>query len=565
MASQGAVSSVSLRVLVVTSDRETGALVDALAREEGDRCTVAATVADALSAASAGLDVAIVDLSTEDGAAVALPHHLASAAPGAAIHALVDESRVVQGVDALSLGAASLLVAPLSGDAVSRVLGDSRARRLRTREVASLKTKLTLERKRLEVYDRMVRFARGASYSDAVRAIVDGVSTLSGAQGVALYAAFEGQGECIRLAALGSAGDLPATCPPADLSRLVQVRQARVLPLSAGQGEIGLLVLDRAPPAPEPDVAAVADLAAAMLLLVDRQEPSPGAAPRLLPVRYFRDVAERLLTVAQRHGRRASVLVVSHSAPDSRREETAKEIAESIRGTDALSVAEDGDVLVFLPETGGLGAQTCRRRVLGSVLGERRQRGRRANVEPRSRASLSAGTATFPHDGDSIKDLITLARHRAREEARSAVHALALDTLSLPEIVDALLARPMADAGPRSPCPVDLPLTTLASLVTQACAAGARGGEIVVTTTLRSGLGGFAAAARQVAAPRVYDASKHAGCADLEAIVVEAEHGAWVCCGRVKGDRFRGVHASDRLLGDLVCARLVAARVADAG
>ncbi len=564
MASQPPLSQPALRVLLVTDDESAGQLVTSLAREEGDRCEVVSTVADALTSASLGLDLAIVDLAAEGGAALALPHHLASSFPNAVVHVLVDEAHVVQGADALSLGAESILVAPLSGDAVVRVLGDCRARRLRTREVTTLKTKLSLERRRLEVYDRMVRFARGASHTDAVRAIVEGVAALSGAGGVALYAAFEGQGECVRLAAQGSASDLPATCPPADLSRLVQVRQARVLPLSAGQGEIGLLVLDRAPPAPEPEVAAVADLATAMLLLVDRQEAPSGAPARVLPSRYFRDVAERLLTVARRHERRASVLVVTHGAASSRRDDLTREVSESVRTTDALSVADEGDVLVFLPETGGLGAQTCRRRVLAHLLGERRHRGRRTS-EPRSRAALGAGTATFPHDGENIKDLIALARARARDEARSAVHALALDVISLPEMVDALIARPTVDASPRSPCPLDLPLPTLFALVSHACRAAQRGGEVVVTTTLRSGLGGFAAAARQVTTPRVLDARGQAGCEDLEVVVVEGEHGAWLCCGRVVGERFRGVHAADRLLGDLLCARLLAARSGDAG
>src|SRR6185295_214588 len=119
-----------------------------------------------------------------------------------------------------------------------------------------------------------VRFARGAAPSDAVRAIVDGVSQLSEAEGVALYATFgKDDSERVLLAALGSALDLPSTSSPADLSRLVQARSARVVPLVAASGELGMLVLDRAPPAVEPDIAQLADLAAAMLSLVDRQDP----------------------------------------------------------------------------------------------------------------------------------------------------------------------------------------------------------------------------------------------------------------------------------------------------
>lgn len=78
-----------------------------------------------------------------------------------------------------------------------------------------------------------------------------------------------------------------------------------------------------------------------------------------------------------------------------------------------------------------------------------------------------------------------------------------------------------------------------------------------VYSTLQSGLG-VAAAARQVTNPRVVDVRGEKGCENLEAIVVEAEHGAWVCAGRVVSDRFRGVHAADPLLADVLLRRLAA-------
>ena len=75
----------------------------------------------------------------------------------------------------------------------------------------------------------------------------------------------------------------------------------------------------------------------------------------------------------------------------------------------------------------------------------------------------------------------------------------------------------------------------------------------------------MAAAARQVASPKVLDVRAEPGCANVEAIVVEAEHGAWVCCGRVIGERFRGVHCADPLLADVLTRRLVAAGSPNAG
>jgi hypothetical protein len=48
-------------------------------------------------------------------------------------------------------------------------------------------------------------------------------------------------------------------------------------------------------------------------------------------------------------------------------------------------------------------------------------------------------------------------------------------------------------------------------------------------------------------------------CENAEAIVISAEHGAWVCCGRRDETRFRGVHAADPILADLIAQRLAQA------
>jgi hypothetical protein len=63
----------------------------------------------------------------------------------------------------------------------------------------------------------------------------------------------------------------------------------------------------------------------------------------------------------------------------------------------------------------------------------------------------------------------------------------------------------------------------------------------------------------------VFDVRGEPGCADIEAIVVEAEHGSWVCCGRLDGERFRGVHAADPLLADALSRRLLAGGGSNAG
>jgi len=560
-----------LRVLVLVEDQEVAQAIEHVVKEEGDLFQTAASIDDAVQAASVSrVDVAFVELRAAGGAALALCHHLPSLSPGVMVQAIVGTGDLDRGVEALSLGAAGVIVSPATGDSLARPLIEVKAQSARSKQVNLLEEKLARERKRLETYDRLVRFARGAAQSDAVRAIVDGVSQLSGARGVALYATFgDPESERVRLAAVGTALDLPATSTPADLSHLVQARHCRVLPLVAGGGELGILVLDHAPQGPEPEINGLADLAAAMLMLVDRHEHVDESV-RVFPPRQFRPVAERMLTLASRHDRRAAVLAIAIPGADraSRREEATLEIADIVRNTDALCGTEEGDLLVFLPETTGLGAHICRRRILARLSGDRRARSRGnagRGQEPRSRSGpIAIGVASFPHDGATLKRLVKAARARAVDDGRSSVHALSLEGMSLQELVDALIARPILDAGPRSPYPLDVACASLFALVARACREATRGGDVSITTTLQPGLG-VAAAARQSGTPRVVDVRSEPGCENIEAVVVEAEHGTWACCGRVIGDRFRGVHAADPLLADILVRRMTPAGGGHAG
>lgn len=557
-----------LDLLAVVQEPAIARVLEHVARDEGISLRVVASVEAALESARARAPrLAFVELAVEGGAALALCHHLPAIDPAMPVHAVASPAELERGAEALSLGAASVLVTPLTGDAVARIVLEHVARTARAEEAAALEARVRTAQRRVEVYDRLVRFARGAAPSEAVRAIVEGVAQLSSANGVALYATFgDEKSERIRLAAIGSALDLPQASTPADLARLVSARSAKVVPLVAAGAQLGILVLDGMPSSQDAEVASLADLAAAMLAFVDRHEPSGGRGRG--DSTSFLALAERLLALSARHERRASVLAIAF--PDersARRDAVIAEISEVVRATDAISGNDEGDLLLFLPETGGLGANACRRRIAARLSGDRRARGRGAarGGEPRSLASpVCVGVATFPHDGTKLQSLVRAARARARDDGRSPVHGLGLEALALDEIVDSLLARPMLDAGPRSPLPLDIAGTALFSLVARACQDARRGGLTAVTTTLQPGLG-VAAAARTAGSPRVLDVRALPKCEDVEAVVVEAEHGTWVCCGRVRGDRFHGVHAADPLLADVLVRRLTAAGGANAG
>ncbi len=460
----------------------------------------------------------------------------------------------------MSLGATALLLSPLTGDGVSRVLSDAKAERARRRRVEALEHRLSYEKQRVELYDRLVRYARTGAPSEAVRAIVEGLTELGGAKGVALYASFDADDrELVRLAAVGSAIDMPQSPARTELARIALDRQGRVVPLSSASGELGLLVIEHIEPSREAEFMALADLAAAMLSLLDRHE-RVDAKDRVFPERDFQTISERMLALAARHDRRASLLAISAGDGSVRRDEIMAEIADIVRHTDALCGTEEGDLLLFLPETTSTGAHACRRRIVARLTGDRRARPKsgptRATESKSSRPPVAVGVASFPHDGTSLRRLIRTARGRVREDALSSVHALALDALPLAELVDALLSKPVIDAGPRSPYPLDVAHAGLSSVVQRACRDALRGGDAHVLATFQPGLG-VAAAAGQITKPRVLDVRKHPRCADLEAIVVEAEHGVWICCGRVVGSRFRGVHAADPLLADVIGRRLV--------
>jgi GGDEF domain-containing protein len=484
-------------------------------------------------------------------------------------------SKVERATEALSMGASGLMLLPPSGDAVLGMLSDVRARHAAERRQYELEAELHRVRRRTELMDRVVRLARGSGHSDAVRAITESINELSGAQGVAVYATFGREGDCVRLSAMGSALELPSVGQTTDVLSTTEKMGARAIPLLGTHGEIGLVVLDGVEPRKQAEVESMADLAAAVLSLVDSRQSPPGAElkdeqGRTYTSAYFHDVAAREIEKAKRHGRRLSIacLRMERGASDKERAAIEEMVLSSVRDTDTLSRLDRDEYFLLMPETGALGAHACRRRLLARAEGDRRARAvpsdRRSGTNVRA-MPVAIGVATYPHDGSRLDRLLACARRRASEDEKSVVHGLGLAAQPLADIVDALLGRTMLGAGVRTPYPLDLAAPAVLSLVSSACREARRGGAMSVHVTLQPGLG-LATAARQALAQsgssgtvHVLDVRSTPGCLDIEAMIVQAEHGTWVCCGRTERDRFRGIHAADPLLGDLLLQRLVAA------
>jgi ActR/RegA family two-component response regulator/GGDEF domain-containing protein len=570
----------SLRVLAVSGEEASRQTLHRTILSAGHQLLAATDLAEAIATAvSEKCDVAFVDVMLDGGAGLALVHHLTAAVPGLVVYAIAPASNLELGAQAVALGAAGFVSSPASGDAVLHAIGEVHARRAAEHEKARLETDLAAARRRNMLMDRVVQLAQGGAPSEVARAILAALAEVADAHGAALYAAFDPpQGECVRLAAMGSANDLPATAPGEDLLRLVATRGARVVPLGVAERLYALAVLEKIDPARERDLTAIASLAATVLAFVEAgearaREGTTDERSRVYSFAYLQDIAGREIDKAKRHGRRLAVaaILLDQESAGKTRAEIEQIVLSVVRDTDVLARFDEREFYLLLPETGALGAHSCRRRLLIRAEGDRRARtpasDRRGPVSarPGRGVPISIGVGAYPHDGVSLDRLLRAAKQRAQDASRSAVHTLGLAPMALGEIIDVLLARPMMGAGFGSPYPLDLVAPAMLSLVAAACREAKRGGTTSVLVTARGGMG-MASAARQLFAydgkePSVHVADVRSAprCENAEAIVVSAEHGSWVCCGRRDEDRFRGVHAADPLLADLIAQRLAQA------
>jgi len=570
----------ALHVLAASREDETLLTIARAMATAGHQIHTSTDLAEAIAtAAGEKCEVAFIDVMLDGGAGLALVHHLTSAIPGIAVYALAPESNLELGAQAVALGAAGFVSSPPSGDALMHAVGEVRARRAATREKTKLEGDLAAAKRRNVLMDRVVQLAHGGAQSEVARAIMEALAEVADAHGAALYAAFDPpHGECVRLAAMGSAQDLPATSLGEDLLRLVAVRGSLVVPLGVAEKLYALAILEKTDPARERDLTAIASLAATVLAFVEAgesraREGARDDRSRVYSFAYLQDIAGREVDKAKRHGRRMAIaaILLDKEANNKTRAELEQVVLSVVRDTDVLARFDDHEFYLLLPETGALGAHSCRRRLLTRAEGDRRSRtpasDRRGPVaaRPARGVPVSIGVAAYPHDGATLDRLLRSARQRAHDASTSAVHSLGLAPLSLGEIIDVLLARPMMGAGFGSPYPLDLVGPAMLSLVAAACREAKRGGVTSVLVTARGGMG-MASAARQVFAYDAKDPSVHIAdvrsaprCENAEAIVISAEHGSWVCCGRRDDDRFRGVHAADPLLADLVAQRLAQA------
>jgi GGDEF domain-containing protein len=276
---------------------------------------------------------------------------------------------------------------------------------------------------------------------------------------------------------------------------------------------------------------------------------------------YFVDIAGREIDKARRYGRRFALATVavdetSTSAPT----DLAEVILSAVRDTDVLARVDEQEFYLLMPETGGVGAQSCRRRVLQAAAA----RAGRGGVGGDLPAGLTIGVATYPHDGTDLSRLLRAAKRRAEMSRGSVVRSLNLDGLGLSSLVNELMVRSRRGATEpnfEGAHAIDLSLREAVDLAVSAVTEAMRGGptfvavahhpELGLSSSVRAHLGHE----REDLSLHILDLRAAEGCEDLQVLTVIAEHGAYLLVGRSDGVGLRGLHGSDPILVDLITLR----------
>jgi DNA-binding response OmpR family regulator/GGDEF domain-containing protein len=566
-----------LNVVAIVASAEAIELMSRTLSPSSDRLSVATDLAEGLVRISSQVpDVAFVDVTLGDGAGLAVLHHIRALAPNVTVFALTSADRLALGMQAAALGSAGTLVMPLSGDELLNALSDVRTRMVEREERLRLERVTAASKRHASLVEQVAEIAESATRREAADRLAEVLVTGVGVQSAAVYVpAAEGSRQLMRVADLGSGPDAPSFCDEMELLNHARERGLEILRLALRREQSGLVLLGKT--ADGADAASVfpllpliaAQATTALALIGAREQSHRGAmkdpSSSAYTFAYFVDVAGREIDMARRHSRRfalATIGVQFEAISPEAVEPTvlvADHVLSAVRDTDVLARVDANEFYLLLPETGGLGAHTCRRRVLAE-LAERKP-------DVPHDAIVSVGVATFPHDGGDLSRLLRVAKHRAEASQNSVVVRLRLDALPLPSLVDALLgqlgvATPGGARGLESPHYIELPAMDLVGLALAAVSEAARAGQARIVASVHPGIsvGGAVRAehGRDGEGLRfdAVDVASLEGCANLDVLCVVAEHAAYVLLGRTEGNVVRAVHAADPLLVDLVLRKL---------
>ncbi|MEP7048738.1 MAG: response regulator [Pseudomonadota bacterium] len=571
-----------LTVVAIVSSSDAIEIISRTLSQSGDRLSVAVDLAEGLVRISSQVpDVAFVDVSLGEGAGLAVLHHIRALAPHVTVFALTSPERLSLGVQAASLGSAGTLVMPLSGDELLNALSDVRTRLAERGEALRLQRNAAASERHVALVEQVAEIAEAGSRREAAERLVELLVNGVGLVSVAVYVpAAEGSRQLMRVANQGNAADCPSFCDEMELLNYARDRQLQTLRLALKREQSGVLLLGRTLEGVDAEHSfpllslLAAQATTALALLGAREQSHRGAlkdpSSSAYTFAYFVDVAGREMDMARRHGRRFALATIGvqferalKTAAAGETEPTvlvAEHVLAAVRDTDVLARVDANEFYLLLPETGGLGAHACRRRVLNQLTDP-------ASNVPGTGLVVTVGVASFPHDGGDLSRLLRVAKQRAESSLNSVVNRLNLRDLSIADLVDVLLAQPMsalpsAECGVESPHYIELPAMDLVGLALAAVSEAWRAGQARVVASVHAGIsvGGAVRAehARDGEGLRfdAVDVSLQPGCANLEVLCVIAEHSAYVLLGRHDGNLVRAVHAADPLLVDLVLSSL---------
>jgi GGDEF domain-containing protein len=506
-------------------------------------------------------------------------HHVRALAPNVTVFALTGAEQLSLGVQASALGSAGTLVLPLSGDELLNALSDVRTRLAERLERIRLERAASVSLRHVALVEQVAEIAEAATRREAAERLAEALVNGVGVVMAAVYVpAAEGSRQLMRVAARGGIGETPSFCDEMELLNHARERNLDTIRLALKREQSGMILLGKSTEgkgAAEifPLLPLIAAQATTALALIGAREQSHRGSMKdpsssAYTFAYFVDVAGREIDMARRHNRRFALATIfvqlERAAAGIEDVEPSLLVAEhvlaAVRDTDVLARVDANEFYLLLPETGGLGAHSCRRRVITEMA----QCGPSGSGEG---LQVTVGVATFPHDGGDLSRLLRVAKQRAEASLNSVVHQLNLHDLSLSGLVDTLLAQLSVGAssglrGLESPHYIELPAMDLVGLALATVSEAWRAGHARIVASVHPGIsmGGAVRAEHGRDGEGLHfdavDLTALEGCANLDLLCVVAEHSAYVLLGRNEGHIVRAVHAADPLLVDLLLSKL---------
>jgi len=522
-----------VKVMLVTQQPEVRRVVEEALAGSDDALIVAADLAAGLATSvEQAPEIAIVDVTLAGGAALAMVHHVIASSPKTVIWVLAAPGSFEVAGEALSLGASGLIVAPATGDAVLRAIGEVHAKVSGEERVLKLASEV---RDASELVDAMTQALNVAKAGDA-RALGETLLALfliaSGARGVAVYGEEDRDGVRKRIAGYGTALELLDRYNDLELAQVSSSRGGEVIGLAVDARMFGCVLIEKPDPMRTARVHRVIEFATALLPLcalarTAMAEDTTAPRSRALPAHVFERLVQRDVDAIQ-NGRELTLLCAIAKTGELDTGPLGPALA--LPGA-AIGTNESGDVFVLMPKTPRSAART----LLLDV-------------------PLPVGLASSPGDGKSATTLLQVARARALRASRSPQTARELRDRSLPDLLTSIMTAKHSGVAT-----LDIARDALDSMILHACrhARAMREAEVFVAHGSDTGA---VTLVRQTAGERakVTDV-KLQGAPGTLAVLVLGARAAWALVMRDRDGRTHAVHTSDTILCELLRARMTEA------